>query len=227
MLKIAQNIEIHWTHLKNKTFTEFIAEYFDYSTFWQCKNQKEQWSSPDMHQSLPTMHVCTLHTVTAGPWLWKGLRSVLTSDQGRQPSNGLFDVQYVNHVILFVHCAHIYFLLSVCLCAPVHVLVSQSRLFMGIWRAYYARLCVPLLWAWEWSPVGELCAWPDLPFLPTTVVHQYYCYHYSSPNFLASRIPPPDNYLPPKYVLLPLPVCPSAKTCMWYFISFWCIGSFF
>ena len=135
--------EIHWTHHKNKTFTECIAEYFDYSTFWQCKNQKEQWSSPDMHQSLPTMRVCTLHTVIAGPWLWKGLRSVLTSDQGRQPSNGLFDAQYVNHVILFVHCAHIYFLLSVCLCAPVHVLVSQSRLFMGIWRTMRdcASLC--------------------------------------------------------------------------------------
>ena len=119
-----------------------------------------------------------VHTVhCAGSWLWKGLRSVLTSDQGRQPSNGLFDVQYVNHVILFVHCAHIYFLLSVCLCAPVHVLVSQSRLFMGIWRTM--RDCASLCFepAWEWSLVGELCAWPDLSFLPTTVVHQHYCYH--------------------------------------------------
>ena len=94
--------------------------------------------------SLCQLCVCSVHTThCAGPWLWKGLRSVLTSDRGRQPSNGLFDVQYVNHVILFVHCAHIYFLLSVCLCAPVHVLVSQSRLFMGIWRTMRdcASLC--------------------------------------------------------------------------------------
>ena len=108
--------------------------------------------------------------------------------------------------------AHVYvfFLLSVCLCAPVHVLVSQSRLFMGTMRDC-ASLCFEP--AWEWSLVGELCAWLDLPSLQLLFTSTIATTHYSSPNSLASHIPSTDNYLPPKYALFPKPVCPFAKTC--------------
>ena len=67
--------------------------------------------------------------------------------------------------------------------------------------------------AWEWSLVGELCAWLDLPSLQLLFTITIDTTHYSSPNSLASHIASTDNYLPPKYALLPVSVCPSAKTC--------------
>ena len=68
--------------------------------------------------------------------------------------------------------------------------------------------------AWEWSLVGELCAWLDLPSLQLLFTITIATTHYFSPNSLASHIPSPDNYLPPNYALLPMTVCPSAKTSM-------------
>ena len=150
--------------------------------------------------------------------VWKFLalkRSQIRLDQRPGPTaNSLFVAQHLVHVKLFIQCAHLcIFLLSVCLCAPEHVLVSQRRLFMGFWHTM--RDCASLCFepAWEWSLVGELCAWLDLPSLQLLFTSTIATTHYSSPNSLASHIPSTDNYLPPKYALFPVSVCPSAKTC--------------